>query len=54
MTACPICAARFSAAPGVERQWLERHTNRSHGINRMQRVANGQARDARRELDPAA
>jgi hypothetical protein len=54
MTVCPNCAARFSAAPDVERQWLERHTDRSHGINRMQRVAASQARNARRELSPAA
>jgi len=54
MTACPRCAARFSAAPSVEEQWLLRHISRSHGINRMKRVADSHARDARRELDPAA
>jgi len=54
MTACPHCAARFSAAPDDERQWLSRHIGRSHGINRMKRVADSQAPDARRELHPAA
>jgi hypothetical protein len=39
MTVCPQCAARFSAAPQSERQWLDRHMSRSHGIQRMQLVA---------------
>lgn len=39
MTVCPQCAARFSAAPQSERQWLQRHMFRSHGIQRMQLIA---------------
>lgn len=41
MTVCPQCAARFSAAQQSERQWLDRHMNRNHGIQRMQLVADG-------------
>jgi hypothetical protein len=38
MVACPHCAARFSASPEIERQWLERHVQRSHGAGRVARV----------------
>ncbi|MEO8539851.1 MAG: hypothetical protein ABI577_08945 [bacterium] len=34
MTACPRCAARFTGAPDIERQWIERHIGR-HGAMRM-------------------
>jgi hypothetical protein len=30
MTACPRCDARFTGAPDIERQWIERHIAR-HG-----------------------
>ncbi len=33
MTACPRCAARFTGAPDIERQWIERHIGR-HGVIR--------------------
>jgi uncharacterized C2H2 Zn-finger protein len=38
MIACPNCAARFSANPEIERQWYERHIQRSHGAGRVARV----------------
>jgi hypothetical protein len=28
MTACPRCDARFTGAPDIERQWIERHSAR--------------------------
>lgn len=34
MTACPRCDARFTGAPDIERQWIERHIAR-HGATRM-------------------
>jgi len=43
MTACTRCAARFAGAPDVERQWIERHIARSHGVTRMALVANENA-----------
>lgn len=39
MTICPVCSARFVAGNEAERQWFARHMTRSHGIQRMQRVA---------------
>jgi hypothetical protein len=39
MTTCPVCQARFVASGRGEREWLERHVVRSHGIQRMQLVA---------------
>ena len=33
MTACPRCDARFTGAPDIERQWIERHIAR-HGHTR--------------------
>jgi hypothetical protein len=39
MTICPVCSARFVAADEAERQWLAWHMTRSHGVQRMQRVA---------------
>jgi hypothetical protein len=33
MTACPRCDARFTGAPDIERQWIERHIGR-HGQTR--------------------
>jgi len=34
MTACPRCDARFTGAPDIERQWIERHISR-HGQTRL-------------------
>ena len=34
MTACPRCDARFTGAPDIEREWIERHTAR-HGQARL-------------------
>lgn len=39
MVACPQCAARFAAAEEIEKQWYERHIERSHGPQRVVRVS---------------
>jgi hypothetical protein len=51
MTACPRCDARFTGAPDIERQWIERHTARH------ERPKMGFAQDQQfdsRKLNPAA
>ncbi len=53
MTACPVCGARFVASGGAEREWLERHVVRAHGIQRMQLIA-GWPIAASREIRPSA
>ncbi len=50
MTACPRCDARFTGAPDIERQWIERHTSR-HGATRM---AAGEPNRETRKLNTAA
>ncbi len=52
MTACPRCAARFVAAPDIERQWMERHITR-HGAVRPAPQGDEADRDHSR-LSPAA
>lgn len=52
MTACPRCAARFSGAPDIERQWIERHIRR-HGSARLAPASDEPTRNIR-TLDPAA
>jgi hypothetical protein len=54
MTQCPVCRARFAAAGQAERQWLEWHMARSHGIQRMQMVAGWPLRSAPASGRPAA
>ena len=51
MTACPRCDARFTGAPDIERQWIERHLAR-HGQTRLA-FANEPNLDSRK-LHPAA
>ena len=46
MTACPRCDARFTGAPDIERQWIERHIGR-HGATRMAIVNDEPAREPR-------
>ena len=52
MTACPRCDARFTGAPDIERQWIERHTAR-HGVNRLVAMRD-EPGDERRTLDTQA
>jgi hypothetical protein len=51
MTACPRCDARFTGAPDIERQWIERHTAR-HGQPRLAPAA--ETTPDPRKLNPAA
>lgn len=44
MTACPRCDARFTGAPDIERQWIERHIGR-HGATRPAPAYDAQSRD---------
>lgn len=44
MTACPRCDARFTGAPDIERQWIERHIGR-HGATRPAPAHDAQSRD---------
>ncbi|MGE3076914.1 MAG: hypothetical protein AB7N24_07270 [Dehalococcoidia bacterium] len=52
MTACPRCDARFTGAPDIERQWIERHVGR-HGQTRLAVLADEPNTDPRK-LNPAA
>ena len=52
MTACPRCDARFTGAPDIERQWIERHVSR-HGATRLAPAGEEPARDIRK-LNTAA
>ena len=52
MTACPRCDARFTGAPDIERQWMERHVSR-HGVTRLAPANDGLSRDIRK-LNTAA
>jgi hypothetical protein len=52
MTACPRCDARFTGAPDIERQWIERHIGR-HGATRLAIVNDAPAREPRK-LNTAA
>lgn len=52
MTACPRCDARFTGAPDIERQWIDRHVGR-HGHTRLAIVTGEQHLDPRK-LNPAA
>jgi hypothetical protein len=52
MTACPRCDARFTGAPDIERQWIERHSGR-HGQTRLAIVTEKRILDPRK-LNPAA
>ncbi|MGB4863082.1 MAG: hypothetical protein WBO97_11525 [Tepidiformaceae bacterium] len=52
MTACPRCDARFTGAPDIERQWIERHVRR-HGQTRLANVF-GEPKNDPRTLHPAA
>ncbi len=52
MTACPRCDARFTGAPDIERQWMERHVSR-HGVTRLAPATEAPNRDTR-ALHPAA
>ncbi len=52
MTACPRCDARFTGAPDIERQWIERHIAR-HGHTRLALRHDGPGLEPR-TLDPAA
>ncbi len=52
MTACPRCDARFTGAPDIERQWIERHIGR-HGQTRPA-FTQDEPNLAPRKLSPAA
>ncbi len=52
MTACPRCDARFTGAPDIERQWIERHVSR-HGVARLA-AAPGERKQDVRTFDTAA
>lgn len=52
MTACPRCDARFTGAPDIERQWIERHVSR-HGATRLAPAGEVPAREIRK-LNAAA
>jgi hypothetical protein len=52
MTACPRCDARFTGAPDIERQWIERHIGR-HGQTRPA-FTHDEPNLAPRKLTPAA
>jgi uncharacterized C2H2 Zn-finger protein len=46
MTACPRCDARFTGAPDIERQWIERHIGR-HGVTRRALAFDGPTNEPR-------
>ena len=37
MVACPNCPARFASTREIEREWMEKHLQRSHGDQRITR-----------------
>jgi hypothetical protein len=47
VVACPQCAARFASSQDIEREWMQKHMERSHGPGRIARL--GQSRFRRAE-----
>src|SRR5437899_2895903 len=42
VVACPQCAARFASSSDIEREWMQKHMERSHGPGRIARVRHDQ------------